>query len=204
MDAILNYITTNYLDILGTILGFLYLWLEFRTSAWMWVVGCIMPAIYIVVLYQAGIYADCGMEVYYFLAGIYGLIIWLRGKTEKGEKVEISATPRNLYIWLAVLFLILFVAIAVFLREYTDSRVPYIDSFTTSLSIIAMWMLSRKYIEQWGVWFVVDAVSAGLYIYKGVYGRSILYAVYTLMAIYGFYCWYKQMKQKTAKNDVVS
>ena len=204
MDAILNYITTNYLDILGTILGFLYLWLEFRTSAWMWVVGCIMPAIYIVVLYQAGIYADCGMEVYYFLAGIYGLIIWLRGKTEKGEKVEISATPRNLYIWLAVLFLILFVAIAVFLREYTDSRVPYIDSFTTSLSIIAMWMLSRKYIEQWWVWFVVDAVSAGLYIYKGVYGRSILYAVYTLMAIYGFYCWYKQMKQKTAKNDVVS
>ncbi len=204
MDAILNYITTNYLDILGTILGFLYLWLEFRTSAWMWVVGCIMPAIYIVVLYQAGIYADCGMEVYYFLAGIYGLIIWLRGKTEKGEKVEISATPRNLYIWLAVLFLILFVAIAVCLREYTDSRVPYIDSFTTSLSIIAMWMLSRKYIEQWWVWFVVDAVSAGLYIYKGVYGRSILYAVYTLMAIYGFYCWYKQMKQKTAKNDVVS
>lgn len=196
MEVIFDYITTNYLDILGTILGFLYLWLEFRTSAWMWVVGCIMPAIYIVVLYQAGIYADCGMEVYYFLAGIYGLIIWLRGKTEKGKKVEISATPRKMYIWLALLFLILFVAIAVFLREYTDSRVPYIDSFTTSLSIIAMWMLSRKYIEQWWVWFVVDAVSAGLYIYKGVYGRSILYTVYTLMAIYGFYCWYRQMKLK--------
>lgn len=196
MDVILDYITTNYLDILGTILGFLYLWLEFRTSAWMWVVGCIMPAIYIVVLYQAGIYADCGMEVYYFLAGIYGLIIWLRGKTEKGEKVEISATPRKMYIWLALLFLVLFVAIAIFLRECTDSRVPYIDSFTTSLSIIAMWMLSRKYIEQWWVWFVVDAVSAGLYIYKGVYGRSVLYTVYTLMAVYGFYCWRKQLQVK--------
>ena len=183
------------LDIIGTILGFLYLWLEFRTSAWMWVVGCIMPAIYIVVLYQAGIYADCGMEVYYFLAGIYGLIIWLRGKTESGTKVEISRTPRKMYTWLALVFVILFVAIAAFLRECTDSRVPYIDSFTTSLSIIAMWMLSRKYLEQWWVWFVVDAASSGLYIYKGVYGRSLLYAVYTVMAIYGYYLWRKKMKE---------
>lgn len=183
----------NVLDLLGTVLGFLYLWLEFRTSPWMWVVGCVMPAIYIVVLYQAGIYADCGMEVYYFLAGIYGLVIWLRGKTEQGELVEIRPTPRNMYAWLTLTFVVLFVAIAVFLREFTDSRVPYIDSFTTSLSVIAMWMLSRKYIEQWWVWFVVDAVSSGLYIYKGVYGRSLLYAVYTVMAIYGFYSWRKQM-----------
>ena len=100
------------LDIIGTILGFLYLWLEFRENAWMWVVGCIMPAIYIVVLYQAGIYADCGMEVYYFLAGIYGLIIWLRGKTEKGETVSIRRTPRKTFVWLALLFVILFAAIA--------------------------------------------------------------------------------------------
>ena len=183
----------NVLDILGTALGFLYLWLEFRTSPWMWVVGSIMPAIYIVVLYQAGIYADCGMEVYYFLAGLYGLVIWLRGKTEQGEQVEIRPTPRRTYAWLVLIFVVLFVAIAVFLREFTDSRVPYIDSFTTSLSVIAMWMLSRKYIEQWWVWLVVDAVSSGLYIYKGVYGRSLLYAVYTVMAVYGYYTWRKQM-----------
>ena len=184
----------NVLDILGTALGFLYLWLEFRTSPWMWVVGSIMPAIYIVVLYQAGIYADCGMEVYYFLAGIYGLVIWLRGKTEQGEQVAIRPTPCRTYVWLALTFVVLFVAIAVFLREFTDSRVPYIDSFTTSLSVIAMWMLSRKYIEQWWVWLVVDAVSSGLYIYKGVYGRSLLYAVYTAMAIYGYYTWRKATK----------
>lgn len=184
----------NVLDILGTALGFLYLWLEFRTSPWMWVVGSIMPAIYIVVLYQAGIYADCGMEVYYFLAGIYGLVIWLRGKTEQGEQVAIRPTPSRTYVWLALTFVVLFVAIAVILREFTDSRVPYIDSFTTSLSVIAMWMLSRKYIEQWWVWLVVDAVSSGLYIYKGVYGRSLLYAVYTVMAIYGYYTWRKATK----------
>lgn len=187
----------SLLDILGTILGILYLILEFRASIWMWIVGCIMPAIYIVVLYQAGIYADCGMEVYYFLAGIYGLIIWLRGKTERGETVTISHTPRRYAPFLAILFVILFVALAAFLRECTDSRVPYIDAFTTALSVIAMWMLSRKYIEQWALWLVVDAVSSGLYIYKGIYGRSLLYAIYTLMAIYGYYKWHKQIVRAT-------
>lgn len=194
----LEYITTHPLDTLGTILGFIYLFLEMRTSIWMWIVGSIMPAIYIVVLYKAGIYADCGMEVYYFFAGIYGLIIWLRGKTESGTKVDISHTPRKLWTRLSLLFVVLFVAIAAFLRECTDSRVPYIDSFTTTLSIIGMWMLSRKYIEQWGVWLVVDVVSSGLYIYKGIYGRSILYAIYTIMAIYGWYAWQKKLKRQTA------
>ena len=179
----LEYITTHPLDTLGTILGFIYLILEMRTSIWMWIVGSIMPPIYIVVLYKAG---------------IYGLIIWLRGKTESGTKVDISHTPRKLWPRLSLLFVVLFVAIAAFLRECTDSRVPYIDSFTTTLSIIGMWMLSRKYIEQWGVWLVVDAVSSGLYIYKGIYGRSILYAIYTIMAIYGWYAWQKKLKRQTA------
>jgi len=138
------------------------------------------------------------MEVYYFFAGIYGLIIWLRGKTESGTKVDISHTPRKLWPRLSLLFVVLFVAIAAFLRECTDSQVPYIDSFTTTLSIIGMWMLSRKYIEQWGVWLVVDVVSSGLYIYKGIYGRSILYAIYTIMAIYGWYAWQKKLKRQTA------
>jgi len=184
------------LDIIGTILGFLYLWLEFRISPWMWVVGCIMPAIYIVVLYQAGIYADCGMEVYYFLAGIYGLIIWLRGKTEKGTVVNISRTPKRLYAILICITVLLYFGIMIFLREMTDSRVPNIDAFTTALSIIAMWMLSRKFIEQWWLWLVVDAISSGLYIYKGIYGRSILYAVYTIMAVYGYYNWKKKLAKQ--------
>jgi len=114
--------------------------------------------------------------------------------------VEISHTPREMYTRLSLVFVVLFVAIAAFLHECTDSRVPYVDAFTTSLSVIAMWMLSRKYIEQWWVWLVVDAVSSGLYIYKGVYGRSLLYAVYTAMAIYGYYTWRKATKGIDAEN----
>lgn len=194
METILSYIINNKLDTLGTVLGFLYLILEFRTSAWMWVVGSIMPAIYVVVLYQAGIYADCGMEVYYFLAGIYGLVYWLKGTKKEGSTVEICHTPRKLYSFLILITLVIWLLLAAFLREFTDSQVPNIDALSTALSVIGMWMLSRKYIEQWGIWFVVDAISTGLYIYKGVYGRSILYGIYTVMAIYGYYVWLKKLK----------
>ena len=180
-----------FLDILGATLGLLYLWLEVKENVWMWLVGSVMPVIYIVVLYQAGLYADCGMEVYYFLAGMYGLWYWLRHSGNKGgaERVSITTTPRSQVLPLVAVTLALWAALVWFLITFTDSRVPYVDGFTTALSIVAMWMLSRKYTEQWLVWFVVDAISAGLYVYKGVYGRAILYSVYTIMAVYGYLKW---------------
>ena len=78
---------------------------------------------------------------------------------------------------------------------WTDSTVPNADSFTTTLSIIAMVMLSRKWIEQWWLWFVVDAASVGLYIYKDIHAYALLYAFYTIMAVYGYFRWLKMMKQ---------
>ncbi len=191
-------------------LGLLYLYLEMKESIWMWITGLVMPAVYIVVLYQKGIYADCAMEVYYFLAGIYGLWYWLRGNRsnirsedrssescrDKGEKVVISRISRRLAVHLCVIALVFWIALGVFLDRCTDSNVPYIDGFTTSLSVIGLWMLSRKYIEQWQVWFVVDFVSAGLYIYKGIYGRALLYGIYTAMAVYGYCIWKKRMEKK--------
>ena len=79
------------------------------------------------------------------------------------------------------------------LTNFTDSTVPYIDAFTTSLSIVAMWMLARKYVEQWLVWIVVDAVSAGLYFYKGIPFYGVLYAIYTAVAYFGYRRWLRQM-----------
>ncbi len=189
----IEYLTHNWMDVAGTLLGLLYLYLEMKENIWMWIVGCIMPAVYIVVLYRAGIYADCGMEVYYFLAGIYGLLCWLRGRNKEGKAVTISHTPRKLKTMLYFYALVLWMILGTFLEQCTDSTVPYIDGFTTSLSVIGLWMLSRKYIEQWWVWFVVDLVSTGLYIYKGIYGRSLLYGIYTLMAVYGYFAWKRRM-----------
>lgn len=192
----LDYIINNWMDVLGTVLGLLYLYLEMKENIWMWIVGSVMPIIYIIVLYRAGIYADCGMEVYYFLAGVYGFVCWLKPSNRKTSRPQniISYTPKRLRVILCLSVLILWIVMATFLDKCTDSTVPYIDGLTTAMSIVGLWMLSRKLIEQWWVWLVVDAISSGLYIYKGIYGRSLLYAIYTCMAIYGFYLWKKKIK----------
>ena len=75
----------------------------------------------------------------------------------------------------------------------SDSTVPWADSFTTALSIVGMWMLARKYIEQWWVWCIVDVASSALYVYKELYFTAALYAVYAIISIFGYYKWKKMM-----------
>jgi len=176
------------LEVLGVILGLLYFWLEYRASIWLWAVGIVMPAIYIVVYYEAGIYADVGINVYYLLAGLYGWMTWMR-KARQEKPMPISFAPKRLFIPLTLIFLLCFAAIAAILINFTGSTVPYSDSFTTALSIIALWMLSRKYVEQWLVWIAVDVVCVWLYIYKGLYPTAGLYALYSVMAVFGYLKW---------------
>ena len=183
----------NYLEIAGALIGLLYLWFEYRVSVWLWLAGIIMPAIYILVYYRAGLYADSGISLYYLIAGIYGWIVWLR-HSEKKEARQIQKTPLKLILPLGLVFVIAFLLIGKILVEFTDSTVPWLDSFTTALSFIAMWMLTYKYLEQWLVWIVVDVVSCGLYSYKDLYFTAVLYGLYALIAVFGYLKWKQLMK----------
>ena len=182
------------LEIIGTLVGLVYLWLEYRASIYLWIASIIMPAIYIFIYYDTGLYADCGINVYYLGAAIYGWLVWRYGaKQHEQAELPITHVPmKNVFVAIAV-FAIVFVAIAWALIHYTDSDVPWCDAFTTALSVIGMWMLARKYLEQWWVWMVVDVVCVGLYIYKELYFTSALYALYALVAILGWANWKKLM-----------
>lgn len=180
----------NYLEIIGTAVGLLYLWLEYRASIWVWATSVVMPAIYVFVYYQAGLYADCAIDIYYVLAALYGLAMWLRKKEKKStDDRGIIHTPALLYPVLACAFGLLFAAIGWLLVTYTDSTVPWWDSFTTALSIVALYMLAHKHAEQWLAWMVVDAVCCGLYFYKDLYATSALYGIYTIIALVGYRKW---------------
>ena len=102
--------------------------------------------------------------------------------------------PRKEYYKAIVAYIIAQLFIAYILINHTDSTVPWSDSFTTALSIVGMWMLARKYIEQWWVWIVVDIVSSGLYIYKELYFTAVLYLLYAIIAIFGYFKWKKMMQ----------
>lgn len=190
------------IEILGTIVGIIYLWLEYKASIYLWIAGIIMPAIYLYIYYEAGLYADFGINVYYLLIAIYGWLAWkynfsLFGKKENApQERPITHTPTKMWGKLLLLSTILWLSITIILDKFTDSNVAPYDAFTTAISIIGMYMLARKYVEQWWVWIVVDIASSGLYIYKELYFTAALYAVYAIIAIFGYRKWINIMQEK--------
>lgn len=188
----------EYLEIIGTVIGLIYLWLEYHASIYLWVASIVMPAVYIFIFFDAGLYADMGINIYYVLASIYGFACWKWATNQKDKKsttaaLKISHTSRRLVAPLGIISAILTFAIAYILIAFTDSNVPWCDSITTSLSIVAMWLMARKYIEQWWVWIAVDIMSSGLYTYKGLYFTAGLYAFYAVIAYFGYKKWKELM-----------
>ncbi|MCC8187562.1 MAG: nicotinamide riboside transporter PnuC [Bacteroides sp.] len=187
----------HYLEILGTLVGLVYLWLEYKASIYLWIAGVIMPAIYLFVYYDAGLYADFGINIYYLLIAVYGWIVWKYGgsKQQKAE-LPITPTPHKQYLPLLATFVTTWVLIAWVLICFTNSDVPWLDAFTTALSIAGMWMLAHKYLEQWLAWIAVNIVSTGLYIYKELNFTAVLYGLYAIIAIFGYIKWKKMMNEK--------
>ena len=189
------------IDMAGLVLGLVYLWLEFKASIWLWLVSVIMPIVHGYLYWERGLYADCGMEVYYVLAAVYGYAMWRWAKARETQnlasptegELPITRFPLRRVLPVAVVGLALWGVIYWILITWTDSSVPLCDSFTTALSMIALWALAQKYAEQWLLWLVVDAVCAVLYIYKQIPFTAGLYAFYTVMAILGYRQWLKKI-----------
>ena len=193
MSAFIEYLNENWLEVLGTIIGLIYLYQEIKASIYLWITGIVMPAIYTVVYWEAGLYADFGIQIYYIIAAIYGLFFWKFFRSKSGNSLQIKHLPLKKYPSYIAIFSVAYVVIVYILLTYTNSNVPYLDTFTTALSIVGLLLLARKYIEQWIAWIFVDAVCAGLYIYKGIYFTAGLYALYTVLAIYGYIEWKRKM-----------
>jgi nicotinamide mononucleotide transporter len=190
------------LQVVGVALGLLYLYLEYKANIWLWVVGIIMPIVHGALYFKSGLYADCAMQVYYILAGLYGLAVWARGNSKQKSKDKsctgISSTPAKMWSLILMLYVILHTAIYYILITFTDSNVPFWDAMTTALCIVAYWMLSRKFVEQWLVWLAVDVITVGLYVYKDIPLTAGLYALYCVLAIVGYKRWLKMMRAQQA------
>ena len=184
----LAFFADHWLDIVTTVLGVAYILLEYRASVWMWLVGFLMQSLGIVLYYQKGLYADCGMEFYYLAMTVYGYYRWVRGSADK-RSLPIRHFPRRLVLpWLGIIGAV-WALIYWLLVTFTNSNVPLTDSFTTALSIVGIWALAHKYLEQWFVWIAVDVVTSVLYFYKDIPFKASLYALYVVIAVFGFFKW---------------
>ncbi|MDR3047861.1 MAG: nicotinamide riboside transporter PnuC [Bacteroidales bacterium] len=180
------------IEILGVISGLVYLWFEYKASLWLWIAGMVMSILYIYIYFSSKFYADMGIYIYYLFANIYGLAIWNRHKKESQKQdASFCHVKRSYILPLVSVALVLWLVIWLLLTKFTDSPIPIGDAFTTALSITAMWMMSRKQVEQWLLWFVVNVVSLSIYFYKDLYPTAGLFVVYAVVSIMGYIKWKK-------------
>lgn len=196
MEIAIKWLSGNYIELLGAILGIIYVFFSIRQNIYTWPVGLLTSVLYVVVFFNSKLYADMGLQMYYVVISIYGWYEWLRGNSsDSKEMLKVSRLSLNLGLVLVLVSFLIFLLMWYVLKNYTDSPVPFADSLATSLSIVATWMLARKILEHWLVWVFVDAFSIGLFLYKDLLPTVVLFVVYTFMAVVGYREWRKEYRR---------
>ena len=193
-ETIVSWLVANWVEVTGTVLGLIYIFLSIKQNIFTWPVGLLASTLYVYVFFVAKFYADMALQVYYVVVSLYGWYFWLKGNPKENSQLEVSQTPQKLWLWLVGASVLFFVLIEFVLQHYTDSPVPMGDALTTALSLVATWMLARKYLEHWLIWIFVDFFSALLYAIKGLWPTVILFLVYTIMAFVGYLKWRNELK----------
>lgn len=188
----------NWIEITGTILSLIYLFLSVKQNVWLWFFGFASAILYAIVFFQSKFYADMSLQFYYMAVSVYGFWNWKFGARQENSVLPVVSVKKKQIIPLLLIAIAVGMAYYFVLSRFTDSDVAVADSTTTALSIVATWMLAKKIREHWLVWIFVDAFSCLLYIYKGLYFTAGLFIVYTIMAIVG----YKQWKVETRTPEV--
>lgn len=189
----LNYIQTNWIELVGAILSLIYLYLSIKQKISLWIFGFLSSAFYIVVFFDTGFYADMSLQFYYLAVSVYGWINWKQGMQQSGHELPATKTPKRLIIKLFLTSALIYSVYYFILAKFTDSTIPISDSLVGALSVIGTWMLARKLIENWLVWIVADGIATGLFFYKELYPTAILFVIYTAMAVVGYCQWRKTL-----------
>jgi nicotinamide mononucleotide transporter len=176
----------------GVLFGVVAVWLTTRENVWCWPTGLVNVGLFIVVFFRAKLYADMGLQVVYVALCLYGWYEWLHGGRDHGA-LRVSATPRAAFAALAAAGVVFAAVLGLFLARRTDAALPFWDAGTTSFSLVAQAMQTRKWWENWLVWIAVDVVYVGIYVVKELYLTAGLYAVFLALAVVGLRSWRRSM-----------
>lgn len=181
-------LATTPLELLSFLLSVATVWFNIRQSHWGWLFAIISSATYGLVFFGSRLYGDMGLQLVFISVSIYGWYQWLHGDDSHERLPVTELTTRGRYI-AAAAWLGGFAVLAWFLKSYTDTDVPHSDGFLTAGSLVGQLLLSRKKIENWHVWIIVDVLYVALYLHKHLVLTAILYAVFVGMAVMGLRAW---------------
>lgn len=185
---------TIFLEITGVIFGFLSVWFSKKNNILVFPTGIISTAIFVYLLYQWELIGDMMINAYYFIMSLYGWYIWTR-KVNDTEVTPISKTTKKEQKQSIIIFIatLLFVFIIYQLSDKWTSWTAYVDTITTAVFFVGMWLMAKRKIENWLYWIVGDIISVPLYFYKGLTFTSFQYLIFTFIAIFGYLEWKKYL-----------
>jgi len=185
----------SWLEGLAVLMGILSVYFSTKQHIWVYPTGIVSVLIYVWICFDYGLYADMGINAYYFGMSIYGWYLWKQPKKD-GQALAVTWLDRSGWILSLTIFAGSFLLLVFVLLEFTDSTVPYWDSFTTASAFVAMWLMAKKKVENWIFWILTDLVSIPLYFHKGLLLTSFQYLFFTGLAIAGLLTWINDFKTR--------
>ncbi len=180
-------------EALALVFNLAYVGLAIVQSVWCWPAGFVGAGLTLFVFVQARLYGTAALQLVYMALMVYGWYQWRHGG-EKGGRCQVSRTPRRWRIGLGVAGATFAAALALFLAQRTDAALPVWDAGTTSFSLVAQFMTTRKWIETWLVWIVVDAVYVGMLVSQELHLMAALYLAYLVLAVVGLLSWRRSLR----------
>lgn len=187
---------TGWLEWCGVFTGILCVWLAAKNNIWNWPIAIVSVLIYILIFFESKLYADMGLQFYFFGMNIYGWYYWSKQKDNPGQERPISLITKK-EILLSIAGVVLFTIVLGFLlHKNTDASFPFIDSFCTACSLIGQIFLARRVLQNWLIWIFVDIIYVGVYISKDLYATGLMYALYVVIATMGYLDWKKIYREQ--------
>ena len=184
-------------ELLAVALAVAYLMLAIRQNIWCWAAAAVSTLIYLFIMYEARLYMESALQVFYLGMAAYGWYQWRHGGANHGE-LEVSTWPWKQHLAaIAVVFVLVF-ASGELLTRFSDAALPFADAFTTWAAVVATFMVARKILENWIYWFVIDAVSVYLYLSRELYFTAALFVAYLVMIVFGYRSWRRSMLEQAA------
>lgn len=183
-----------FLEIMAVLFGLASVVFAMKNNILVYPIGIISTVIYVYLLNKWGLIGDMLINGYYTTMSIYGWYIWTRKSQNKPEFPISRITIKEIYhgILIFLITIVFVVAVYKYFDKFTNWT-AYVDTFTTGIFFVGMWLMAKRKIENWLLWIIGDLVSVPLYFYKGYTFTSLQYAIFTIIAIYGYLEWKKSL-----------
>lgn len=187
----------TWLEAIAVFFGIASVMYSIKKNILVFPTGMVSTLIYVYICLKYKLYADMGINAYYFGMSIYGWYLWSKPSKESLE-LPVSWLSKMGQLQALGLFIVSYLVLYLVLQNFTDSDVPYWDSFTTASAFVGMWLMAKKKVENWIAWIITDLVSVPLYLYKGLLLTSFQFLFFTILAIIGLIQWIQAAKPQRA------